>query len=301
MQQLLESLLDDLAVEETTKKNLLVLDGIRVVDGAVTGDKSIQLAAHEEQHVELVGILLLGNVLAAEVNQHNLAEELCADLVVGHGVGDAEDDAELLAEVRASLGLAVKAVFLVGAEEEFDAIGQEGVGDALGLGWADETLEDFPIVCLNEGLHDHHDGDEVLVLSPREAEGDVAVAEVVEDVGLGGLVGAYGSHYDTVRGVGGASVLETRTDDGEREVSAVHEEHADELFDTVDNEVAAQLFGLFSSCDELGRGAVLEVALVGLFEVLISVFNRLCWIPRLLLLPLTLTMMGIWPSSRTNS
>ena len=86
----------------------------------------------------------------------------------------------------------------------------------------------------------------------------------MEDVGLGGLVWSNGSHLDTVLSVGGTSVGETWSDDGHWVVSALHDQHSDELLDTVDDEVATHLVGLLLVLDEVVWGHVVQVASVGL-------------------------------------
>ena len=53
-EEFVEPLLENLAVQEAAQQNLLVLDGIGVVDGAVAGGERIELAHHEEEHAELV-------------------------------------------------------------------------------------------------------------------------------------------------------------------------------------------------------------------------------------------------------
>ncbi|KAI6757092.1 hypothetical protein HG531_002917 [Fusarium graminearum] len=114
-EELVESFFEDLSVQETTKQNLLVLDSIRVVNSALSGDKGVQLSNHEENELVLLVILLFGDINIAKVNQNNLAQELSADLVVGHGVWDSENDSELLTQKCPCIRLAVEVVGLVRA------------------------------------------------------------------------------------------------------------------------------------------------------------------------------------------
>ncbi|KAH3686322.1 hypothetical protein WICPIJ_002684 [Wickerhamomyces pijperi] len=210
-----------------------MLGGIWIVWGAVAGNQGVKLSDHEQQHSELVSVVL-------QVDKDDSLQHLLTDVDVGLVCGSVEHDSELVTE--------------------FQTIGQERVLD-VGTYYA---VEDLSVRDLDQGLQDHHDRHQVLVLSPGESEGDVTVVQVMQDVCLGCLIWSDGSDLDTEVGVSGTSVGERRTDDGHRMVTTLDNQHSDKLLDTVDDEVTTHLVGLLLGLDQLIRRELLQVTAVGL-------------------------------------
>jgi hypothetical protein len=195
-----------------------------------------------------------------EVRKNDRVEEVLSDLRVGPVFGAVHDDAELVAEELEALLLSEEAVGLETAKEELDTIRHEGVGEIL----LENAEEDLLVRRAGESLEDHDDGNHVFRLAPRETEGGAAVREVVESVGLGGLVVANGPDLHTVLGVGGATVAEGGTDDGGDVVSSGNDEETDETLVSVDDEITAHLLSFFVVGDKFGGREVTEVTAGGL-------------------------------------
>jgi hypothetical protein len=84
----------------------------------------------------------------------------------------------------------------------------------------------------------------------------------MQHICLRGFIGPNRSKNDTVCGVSGTSVRETRTVDSHGEVSLIHLQQTDNLFITVDNEVSTKLFGFFFAPNQQVWRIVLEMASV---------------------------------------
>ena len=167
VQPFLDSLLDDHAVEKTGKKDFLVLDRIGVVDGAVTFDKRVKLADHEDEHAELVGVVLLGNVVRAKMRQDDLAEELSSGFLVANILRQAQDRPELGAQECASARFAVEVVCLVCPQKQLHSVDDELLAFQILLahGATDNALVNLAVVGLGERLQDHDNRHKVLVLA----------------------------------------------------------------------------------------------------------------------------------------
>src|SRR3569833_2214495 len=186
---------------------------------------------------------------------------------------------------------------MIGGEKQLDTVRQKRILYALRAWGTDQALEDLAVVRFDEGFQYHHDGHQVLVLPPGEPERDVSVFEIVQRVGLRGLIRPHRTYYYSVRCILGAAVGEAGPSDGHGEVPAVYEQEPDDLLDAVDDEVASQLLCLFLSPNKQSWRVVLEMAFVGLEAVsMMSACLASQGGTRL-----TLIMMGICPTSRTNS
>ena len=129
---LLQSLFKDHSIEESSEQDFLVGHSIRVIGGTVASDKSVQLADHKHDHLELVVILSLRHVLVAQVRQHNLAQELGTGVFIGHVGRDTKNGLELFSQVRPATGAGVHVVSFVCAQQKFNAVGHESVVNSLG-------------------------------------------------------------------------------------------------------------------------------------------------------------------------
>ena len=92
----------------------------------------------------------------------------------------------------------------------------------------------------------------------------------MKNVRLRGLVGSHGSDLNTVFRVGMATLDKGTTDDGHGKVSLSHNQHSDELFVSVDNEITTQFLRFFLVLDELFGGGLFEMAPVGLSNFYVS-------------------------------
>jgi hypothetical protein len=171
-----------------------------------------------------------------------------------------EHDAELVAEELEALRARVEAVRLEAAEQQLDTVRDECVVKVL----LQDAEEDLLVGRARESLEDHDDRDHVFGFAPAEPQSRTTVREVVQSVGLRRLVRPYGSDLDTVRRVGGASILERVSDDRGDVIPPRHDQETDQPLVSVDDEVATHLFGLFMVRDELRRRQVAEVTPSGL-------------------------------------
>ena len=89
------------------------------------------------------------------------------------------------------------------------------------------------------------------MLAPGEAEHRAAVGEIVEGIRDARLVGTDATDLDGVGGIGGTTVNEGRSDEGNDMMSTGEDEVANETFVAVDYEVSAKLLGFFMVLHEI--------------------------------------------------
>ena len=102
-----------------------------------------------------------------------------------------------------------------------------------------------------------------LLLLVDEFESAVTIAEVVKCDGLGKHVITHAAHLHGVRGEEFSTVDEAATLKGHWVVALVHNEHPNDPFITVDDEVAAELVHVLLLLDELSLGHATQVAILG--------------------------------------
>jgi hypothetical protein len=138
------------------------------------------------------------------MNQNNLVDEPGADLLVARVLRLAQDDSKLVSKVLQTLVLSLHGVCFEAPQQELDTICEEGV---LVVPHHD-TLEDFLIGRADKAFEDEHDGYDVLLLAPAEAQHCRAIGEIVQGVRHRRLVWSNTADLDSMRCVGGPTVLE---------------------------------------------------------------------------------------------
>ena len=290
---LVELLLDDHVVEESGEENFLVLRRIGVVGAGFGGDERVELSKHEpgerdetrrdeeertknasmsararvkdeeekrssknsQQHPELIPRI-------RQMNQHHPFQQPSSDDLVRPILRHSQHDLELGPEVLQTLLPRPQPVVLEPSQQQLDSIRQERI---LGIS-LNQPFEDLEITRARQRLEDEHERDHELVLPPREPEGSSTGREVVKGVGDGGLILSNATDLGTEGGVTWTSFGEGGTKKGDDVVTTRENEVSDDLFVSVDDEVASEGSRLFVSGDESGGGGTFEVAARGLEE-----------------------------------
>jgi len=233
------------------KKDILVDQRIQVIGLDFFSDKSVEFIDHSEQGVEFVEIGVAVN--ADEFTQKDFTDFFITNIGSGQQV---EFSSESGTQIAQALVFGVERQALADSKKDFNTITDFAVG-GISL---DEFIVDLNIGGFQESLEEDDNGNQEFLFPIHDTQADVTIIGIVQTEIFGVEIISHTLHLDDVASEGGVLLFDTGSHEGDRVVLFGSDEHSDEFFQTINDEISSKFVAIFVLFDEFFVGELGQMA-----------------------------------------
>lgn len=143
------------------------------------------------------------------MDQNHLLDQPSTEYLVVPVLWHVQYNTEFVAQIFETLIPRIQTVHFKATQEQLHAIGQEGVLIIL----HHDVLKYLSVGSTDECFENQHDGDDVFLFSPAEAEHSTAVGEVVKGISNARLVRSSATDLDGILGIRWTTVSKGRAEE----------------------------------------------------------------------------------------
>jgi len=233
------------------KKDILVDQRIQVVRLDFFSDESVEFIDHSEQAVELVEI---GVAVDADKFIH---EDLTDFFITNIGsVQQVEFSSKSGAQIAQALVFGVERQALADSKKDFNTITDFAVG-GISL---NEFIVDLDISGFQESLEEDDNRNQEFLFPIHDTQADVTIIGVIQTEVFGVEIVSHTLHLDDVASKAGVLLFDTGSHEGDRVVLFGCDEHSDEFFQAINDEISSKFIAVFVLFDEFFIGELGQVA-----------------------------------------
>lgn len=228
----------------TGEQDFVITRRIDVVRTNLTLHETEEFPDHEDETVELLPSALWP---CPAVDEDVSLQKTPSAVLIRDTVRGAKDDPEMLPEIRQCLSLGVEPEILCLTEHDLSTGREEGITEIP----TDDVLEDLEIRGREQGSQEEDRGEEELLFPECEADTAVPGVQVMEGDRLPCLISPDTPNLGREFGVLPTTVPEAGADEGHDLVSPRLDDHTDDPFVPVHDEVTTEFSGFLLVLDEL--------------------------------------------------
>lgn len=183
------------------------------------------------------------------MDQDHLLDQPHTEYLVVPILWHVQHNAEFVTQVFETLIPRIQTVHFEATQEQLHAISQEGVLIILHY----DVFKYLSVGSTDECFENQHDGDDIFLFSPAEAEHSAPIGEVVKGISNARLVRSSAADLDGILGIRRTTVSKGGAEERYDMIATGKNKVSDKPLVPINDEVSTKFFWLFMSPNKIGR------------------------------------------------